>query len=107
VKADVPGIILLNVKGFLHFVILDGIKDGRVLVADPVLGTRAMSADDFQAHWNGIFFVILDDAQNARKTFNLASDWAVQPPAPINMARNMQSLASFMLALPSANEMRF
>lgn len=107
VKADVPGIILLNVKGFLHFVILDGIKDGRVLVADPVLGTRAMSADDFQAHWNGIFFVILDDAENARKTFNLASDWAVQPPAPINMARNMQSLASFMLALPSANEMRF
>jgi predicted double-glycine peptidase len=106
-KADVPGLVLLNVNGFLHFVTLDGIKDGRVLVADPALGIRAMSVNDFQTHWSGVFFVILDDVQDARKTFNSTEDWAVQPIAPVDMVREIQSLSSFMLSLPSANEMRF
>jgi len=107
VKADVPGLVLLNVNGFLHFVVLDGVKDGRVLVEDPALGIRAMSLNDFKTHWNGVFFVILDDVPDARKTFNHAEDWAVQPVAPVDMARNIQSLASFMLSLPSANQLRF
>ncbi len=103
VKADVPALVLVNRGGYLHFVIVEGIRDGRVLLADPALGTRAMSTDDFKKNWNGIFFVILDRVQEARATFNRDSDWDVQPQAPIDTARNTTNLATFLLSLPARN----
>lgn len=102
-KADVPALVLLNHNGYLHFVIVEGIRGDRVLVADPALGTRAMSAADFNAHWNGVFFVILNNIQEARATFNRDSDWTVQPRAPLDMARNATNLSNFMLSLPARN----
>jgi uncharacterized protein len=104
VKADVPALVLVNRQGYLHFVIVEGLRDGRVLLADPALGTRAMSDDDFKQHWNGIFFVILDHVQEARATFNRQSDWDVQPRAPVDVARNTTNLATFLLSLPARNE---
>jgi uncharacterized protein len=103
IKADVPALVLVNRDGYLHFVIVEGIRDGRVLLADPASGTRAMSADDFKQHWNGIFFVILDQVQEARATFNRESDWDVQPRAPIDTARSATNLATFLLSLPARN----
>src|SRR5690348_9620548 len=103
VKADVPALVLVNREGYLHFVIVEGIRDGRVLLADPASGTRAMSTEDFQKHWNGIFFVVLDHIQEARATFNRDSDWDVQPRAPLDAARGMTNLATFMLSLPGRN----
>lgn len=103
IKADVPALVLLNRNGYLHFVIVEGIRNGRVLVADPAIGTRAMTTDDFVQHWNGIFFVILDNVQEARASFNRESDWDVQPRAPIDTARNVTNLATFLLSLPAHN----
>lgn len=102
-KADVPGIVLLKLHGYLHFVVVEGLKDGRVLIADPASGTRAMSDADFKEAWNGIYFVVLDDVQQARATFNRASDWDVQPRAPTDMARNVTNLGNFLLSLPAHN----
>lgn len=102
-KADVPGIVLLNLNGYLHFVVVEGLKDGRVLIADPASGTRAMSDADFQKAWNGIYFVVLNDVQQARATFNRASDWDVQPSAPTDMARHIANLGNFLLSLPAHN----
>jgi uncharacterized protein len=102
-KADVPALVLLNHRGYLHFVIVEGIRDDRVLIADPALGTRAISAADFNAHWNGVFFVILNHIQEARATFNKDSDWDVQPKAPLDMARNASNLANLLLSLPDRN----
>ncbi len=103
VKADVPGLVLVNRNGYLHFVIVEGIRDGRVLLADPAIGTRAMPVAEFQQQWNGIFFVILDHVQEARATFNRESDWDVQPRGPVDMARNTTNLATFLLSLPARN----
>jgi len=103
VKADVPALVLVNREGYLHFVIVEGVRDGRVLLADPASGTRAMSTEDFQKQWNGIFFVVLDRVQEARATFNRDSDWTVQPRAPIDTARNTTNLATFLLSLPTRN----
>lgn len=102
-SADVPGLVLLNRSGYLHFVILEGIRNGRVLIADPALGTWAMSESVFEHQWNGIFFVVLDHIKEARATFNRESDWAVQPRAPVDMARNVTNLSNFMLSLPAHN----
>jgi uncharacterized protein len=103
-KAAVPGIVLLKINGYLHFTIVEGIKDGRVLLADPALGTRAISASQFSNEWNGVVFVILDDVQEARATFNRASDWEIQPRAPIETARSVNAnLSSLLLSLPNSH----
>lgn len=102
-KAGVPGIVLLDLGGYLHFVVVEGVKQGRVLIADPATGTRTMSAEDFKKAWNGIYFVVLNDVREARATFNRASAWAVQPRAPVDMARNITNLGNFLLSLPARN----
>jgi uncharacterized protein len=105
VKAGVPGIVLLKVNGYLHFTIVEGVRDGRVLIADPALGTRAIAASDFAKAWNGVFFVILNHIDVGRKSFNREADWAVQPRAPVDLARNMQNLATLLLSTPGHNTM--
>lgn len=100
-EANVPGIVLLDLKGYMHFVVLEGVKDGRILFADPALGTRALPTDEFQKAWNGIFFVILDDPEVARGTFNRDADWAAQPRAPVALAQNGSNLANMLLSLRS------
>ncbi len=99
-KAHVPALVLLKINNYLHFSIVEGIDNGRVLLADPALGTRAISVDDFKAHWNGIFFVILNHTDVGRLAFNRKTDWSTQPVAPIELARNMTNLATLLMSLP-------
>jgi hypothetical protein len=103
VQADVPGLVLLNFGGYMHFVIIEGLKDGRVLVADPALGTRALNVAEFQKDWNGIFFVVLNDPQKARATFNRDTDWAAQPRSPLGLAQNGANLSNMLLSLHGSN----
>jgi predicted double-glycine peptidase len=103
IQADVPGLVLLNLGGYMHFVVLEGVKDGRVLIADPALGTRALSTADFEKDWNGIFFVVLNDPQKARATFNRDTDWAAQPRGPLGLAQNGANLSNMLLSLHGSN----
>ena len=83
--AAVPAIVLVNENGYNHFVVLKGIRDGRVLIGDPAGGSRALSLAAFEAIWvNQILFVITNRQQLA--LFNLDSDWRLTPSAPINTA---------------------
>jgi hypothetical protein len=103
IQADVPGLVLLNFNGYMHFVVLEGVKDGRILVADPALGTRALSTEEFQKDWNGIFFVVLNDPQKARASFNRDTDWAAQPRGPVGLAQNGANLGNMLLSLHAQN----
>jgi predicted double-glycine peptidase len=102
-QANVPGLVLLNFGGYMHFVIVEGMKDGRVLVADPALGTRALGVAEFQKDWNGIFFVVLNDPQKARESFNSPADWAAQPRGPAGLAQNGANLSNMLLSLHGTN----
>ena len=58
-EEGLPAIVLLNDRGYRHFVVVKGVRDGRVLLGDPARGTRAMSRERFEALWdNGVLFVI-------------------------------------------------
>jgi uncharacterized protein len=49
----------IRLKGFDHFVVVKGIADGRVILADPGFGNITMKVDRFQKLWkNGILFVV-------------------------------------------------
>ena len=78
----IPGIVLINERGYHHFVVVKGYKNGRVLVGDPARGTRSMSKRRFDAMWNNhVVFVIHNERDRA--IFNSPRDWAVAPAAPI------------------------
>ncbi|EQD29367.1 peptidase C39 bacteriocin processing, partial [mine drainage metagenome] len=56
----VPGIVLLDTKGYKHFVVLKRIADGRVYLADPALGNRTMAFNEFLAAWpSKVVFVVI------------------------------------------------
>lgn len=84
IKVGIPGIALVNENGYNHFVVVKGVKDGRVLLGDPAFGTRAMSREDFVSiAQQKVLFVIRDHQEIAR--FNMDDDWRLAPRAPIEM----------------------
>ena len=62
---------------------IKGIDQTHVLLGDPSAGLSIMPIDKFQAAWNGIYFVLGADQEQAKSTFNRASQWASYPRAPI------------------------
>ncbi|MFC5743038.1 C39 family peptidase [Dyella tabacisoli] len=59
----VPGLVLMDVNGFRHFVVLKQIRNETVELADPMLGNRSMALADFMKGWNSraVFVVIGSD----------------------------------------------
>jgi predicted double-glycine peptidase len=99
-EVGIPGIVLVKTKGYLHFVVLKGIRGDRVLIGDPALGARFMSRADFQDIWNGIFFVIVGHTREAKQEFNRPEDWATVAQAPLAGAVTGYSLANITLFMP-------
>lgn len=58
-KVHIPTIVLLNYKGYKHFVVLKKATAEKVYIADPALGHRIMKRDEFDANWNGIIFAVV------------------------------------------------
>jgi uncharacterized protein len=86
-QAGAPGIVLINERGYRHFVVLRGIEDGRVLLADPSVGMRSESVNAFEQEWSGIFFAILTNVKVAQASYNRPQDWQTAPPPPLPIAR--------------------
>ncbi|WP_372017323.1 C39 family peptidase [Pseudoxanthomonas sp. 10H] len=83
-EEGVPAIVLLNDRGYRHFVVVKGLRNGRVLLGDPARGTRAMPRSRFEALWdNRVLFVVHNRREQAR--FNSPGDWRTAPPAPLDM----------------------
>lgn len=82
VGAGVPAIALIKERGYHHFVVVKGVRDGRVLIGDPSAGTRTMPQSQFNGMWvNKILFVIKNKKDIAR--FNADQDWHVAPKSPV------------------------
>jgi len=60
VDLPIPTIVLLDIKGYRHFVVLKRVdKRGNVYIADPALGNLIMSIDEFSNGWQGIVLAIV------------------------------------------------
>ena len=58
-KLGQPAIVPIDYAGFKHFVVVKGIRDGKVFIADPSAGNIAMSVPAFVGLWDkGTLFVI-------------------------------------------------
>lgn len=82
-ERGLPGIALITVKGYRHFVVVKGVTAGGVLVGDPSLGLRSMTRAEFQQVWNGIYFVLTTDLAVGQRNFNGRRQWQVISRAPV------------------------
>ena len=58
-KLDQPAIVPIDYAGFKHFVVVKGVRDGKVFIADPSAGNIAFSVEEFAGLWDkGTLFVI-------------------------------------------------
>ncbi len=85
-EVGIPAIALINNKGYLHFVLVRGVTEDKVLYADPAQGMKTLDRDKFEAMWNKILFVILNDIPTGRAHYNLAKYWG-QPLANHGLSR--------------------
>jgi len=65
-KIKVPTLVLLNIKGYRHFVVLRRSTAEHMYLGDPALGNRVMPRDEFFKAWqdSGIIFAVLGNGYN-------------------------------------------
>jgi len=95
-EEGLPAIVLLNDRGYRHFVVVKGLHRGRVLVGDPARGTRAIPRTDFDRLWdNRVLFVVHNRREFAG--FNQPRDWRTAPPAPLELGVSRQGLQNIVM----------
>lgn len=72
----IPAIVLLDVRGYKHFVVLQRTYRGYVYLGDPVLGHKKMSISEFSKGWNGIVFALIGPGYNRENAL-------LSPPEPL------------------------
>lgn len=95
-QEHLPAIVLVDERGYHHFVVVKGLLDGRVLIGDPALGTRSLPRARFEAMWkNRLLFVIHN--RRSLAVFNSASDWRAAPMAPLGSGIDRRGLDGITL----------
>ncbi|MEZ4599770.1 MAG: C39 family peptidase [Syntrophotaleaceae bacterium] len=100
--AGVPAIVLINLQGYRHFVVVKGVTDKRVLVGDPASGIKVMPRDEFEKMWNGLVFIIRNDTVVAGGKFNRIDEWKVRGKIPMGVAVRPNELANVTYLMPGA-----
>jgi len=76
-QLKVPAIVLQEIRGYKHFVVLQRTENDWVYIGDPVFGHKRYLVEDFLKGWNGIVFAVIGreyDKANA----------LLSPPRPLS-----------------------
>lgn len=95
-QENLPAIVLLDDKGYHHFVVIKGLDYGRVLVGDPARGTRSMTREQFDAQWKSRLLFVIHNRRTLA-VFNSADDWRAAPLAPLGSAIDRTGLQNITL----------
>lgn len=106
-RVGIPVIVLIEWQSYKHFVVIKGVRDGRVLVGDPAIGLKIMKREEFMGYWkDGIAFAIHNADFIGRKHFNDEAEWHGGPKAPLSAAAvNRTGLSTINMLLPGAAEL--
>lgn len=99
-EVGIPGIVLIDVNGYKHFVVLKGVMPSEVLLGDPATGITTMGRERFLAAWNGVFFVITEGPVLTKPLFNAPRDWQLINRARVTYAQAPVSQQALNLILP-------
>lgn len=95
-KLNIPAIVLLDIRGYKHFVIVRKIFGDQVAVGDPALGNRTMTRREFETAWNEIAFVVTGEGYDPQNVL-------LDPPSPLSARALLATSAS----LPPAQAAEF
>jgi predicted double-glycine peptidase len=95
-EIKIPVVVLMDIRGYKHFVVLQRVHDDWVYIGDPVLGHKRYKLDDFVKGWNGIVFAII--GQGYDKTNAL-----LDPPLPLTAKNRINAFSP----VPDAELMDF
>lgn len=87
-SVSVPVIVLMDIRGYKHFVVMQRADDNWVYVGDPVLGNKRYKFDDFVKGWNGIIFAVIGAGYDKANAL-------LEPPLPLtakNRINNFQPI---------------
>ena len=73
----IPVVVLMDIRGYKHFVVMQKVDRGWVYIGDPVLGHKRFKLDDFVKGWNGIIFAVIGKGYDKN---NILLD----PPLPLS-----------------------
>lgn len=104
IEVGIPAITLINTKGYNHFVVIKGIKDGDVLFGDPAMGLKALPRAEFETMWQGVIFVVHDDVEAGRQAFNRPEEWTARRKAPFGIALPRTPMGAVTSNLPGLHE---
>ncbi|MEX2476344.1 C39 family peptidase [Marinobacter sp.] len=103
-QVQLPMIVLLNLDGFRHFVVIKGISDDEVLVGDPARGLKVYTYRQFERYWDGTAFVIRNHLQQGRQSFLGDGNWPQVARAPLHKGQGGPSLGHTLPYWPSSRE---
>ena len=95
-ELNIPVIVLLDIRGYKHFVIVRKLFGDQVAIGDPALGNRTMTRPQFEEAWNGIAFVVTGEGYDPANVL-------LDPPSPLSARALLASSAS----LPPAQAAEF
>ena len=86
-RIGIPAIALIQTEGYRHFVLIKGLRDGRVLVGDPARGVRIYGREEFEAlRIDKVVFMIRSNVSQGREAFNRLSEWRLsKASAPLGV----------------------
>jgi len=82
----IPVVVLMDIRGYKHFVVMQRVQNGWVYIGDPVLGHKRYKVDDFVKGWNGIIFAVI--GQGYDKTNAL-----LDPPLPLSAKNRVNAFS--------------
>ncbi|WP_213938923.1 C39 family peptidase [Pseudomonas sp. dw_612] len=85
-EIKIPVVVLMDIRGYKHFVVLQRVHKGWVYIGDPVLGHKRYSVDDFVKGWNGIIFAVIGQGYDKANAL-------LEPPLPLT-AKNRINMFS-------------
>ncbi|MGE7955332.1 C39 family peptidase [Pseudomonas sp. NPDC089530] len=80
----IPVVVLMEIRGYKHFVVMQRAQKDWVYVGDPVLGHKRYSHEDFVNGWNGIVFAIIGPGYDKTNVL-------LDPPNPLTAKNKLDT----------------
>lgn len=75
-KIRIPVVVLMDIRGYKHFVVMQKVEKDWVYIGDPVLGHKRFKVEDFVKGWNGIIFAVIGQGYDKANAL-------LDPPLPL------------------------
>lgn len=85
-SVTIPVVVLLDIRGYKHFVVMQRAQKDWVYIADPVLGQKRFTHDDFIDGWNGIVFAIIGPGYDKANAL-------LSPPEPLTVKNQLDTFS--------------